>query len=419
MIAVSQPAVGRRSRRIPLFIASRFLSALSEQMIIFAVPLIAYRLTHSLAVSGFTYFLEWIPRLISLPFSGIICDKFGGRRLYLVSDLSRVLLCGLLFLVAVHAQPWHVYFLALLSGAVGFFYEMAFVALESTVPTMVSTEEIPKTQSVLQAVDQMAQLLGPVLAAAVSYVLSIPALFLLIAGLLLISAINVLYALPATGPVIEQKLGVKHMVKEFYQGLHLVINVPELRLTTALTILVNIMFGSIFSTSAGYIQEAFRRTETDYGKLNSIAGGFGVLVFLAIPFLLKKVPIERLGVSAFVSICVTILAIATTTQYWIFVAAYALLWAGDGVINVYIRSTRVQYIPPERLGATLGVIVLLNLSGLPLSGLLVSSLQKEIGVPGVLAVVLVFSGVAGTFIIRSLTNLPRQPVSASPVSTGS
>ncbi len=79
--------------QIMRFMAGRFLSALGDQFLLFAAPLIVYQATGSVAKSGLAFLIEWTPRILFLPVAGFFADRFNHRHLYLVADFSRVIVC--------------------------------------------------------------------------------------------------------------------------------------------------------------------------------------------------------------------------------------------------------------------------------------------------------------------------------------
>ncbi|MGL4505652.1 MAG: MFS transporter, partial [Aeromonas sobria] len=79
--------------RFSVFLGSRMLSGLGDQILQFAVPLLVYRSTGSIALSGLAFFIEWLPRLISLPLAGVFADRVGGRRVYILADGLRAAAC--------------------------------------------------------------------------------------------------------------------------------------------------------------------------------------------------------------------------------------------------------------------------------------------------------------------------------------
>jgi MFS family permease len=57
------------------FFYSLFLSRLADQIILFLVPLVIFQPTGSVAWSGAAFFLETLPRFLSFPICGALCDR--------------------------------------------------------------------------------------------------------------------------------------------------------------------------------------------------------------------------------------------------------------------------------------------------------------------------------------------------------
>ena len=75
------------------FFYSLFLSRLADQILLFLVPLVIFQLTGSVAWSGAAFFLETLPRFLSFPICGALCDRMSPLRLLRVSQLYRAFVC--------------------------------------------------------------------------------------------------------------------------------------------------------------------------------------------------------------------------------------------------------------------------------------------------------------------------------------
>src|SRR5215471_1090800 len=75
------------------FFISLFLSRLADQIILFLVPLVIFQLTGSVAWSGAAFFLETLPRYLSFPICGALCDRTSPLMLLRVSQLCRSVTC--------------------------------------------------------------------------------------------------------------------------------------------------------------------------------------------------------------------------------------------------------------------------------------------------------------------------------------
>ena len=388
------------AKLVPLLVC-RAAGSLADQTMLYAVPVIVYRQTGDIAASGMAFAIEWLPRLLGLAVSGVIADRTGARRVYLIADLARTALCMIAFALAI-GDGNHAFMLAAVAGLAGFFQQMAFVSLESTVPKMVSGAGVQRAQSLLQAADQTAQVLGPSLAVFLSLRWSLAGLFGIAAAVYLMSAVNVLVSFPRDQTRTARGLRWGDFGRDLLGGLKLVMTNPRLRTIVALTMLVNVIMGICLATTPGFIQQHFGRAETDLGTLNSMAGAAGIATFIAIRMLGERLPLARLGALGFTLFFAASLTMGLAETYTGFRLAYLLLFVALGLVNVFIRTERVRWIPPDRFGAVIGVIVLLNLSVLPVAGWIVAASAPRIEVPHLLLLVSAAAVVLGAWLAATL-----------------
>jgi len=67
-------------------------------------------------------------------------------------------------------------------------------------------------------------------------------------------------------------------------------------------------------------------------------------------------------------------------HYWVFCLATSLVLGIDGMFNVYIRTKRVEIIPPQDFGKPTGLAIVFTNITLPISGLLVTALSPYLEV---------------------------------------
>ncbi len=75
------------------FVAGRFFASIADQFLMCAAPLLVYKQTGNIAVSGLVYAAEWTPRILYYPFAGLLSDKIQAKKLYLLTDGVRATLC--------------------------------------------------------------------------------------------------------------------------------------------------------------------------------------------------------------------------------------------------------------------------------------------------------------------------------------
>ncbi|UTH76524.1 MFS transporter [Chromobacterium sp. IIBBL 290-4] len=359
--------------RLRLFLAGRFASTLGDQLLLFAIPLIVFRTTGSAAMSGLAFLCEWLPRVLSLPVAGALSDKMGGRRVYLFADGIRAAAC-LLAALTLAAWPERSFALcAMLMAVCAACYAQAFIALESTIPRLVSPERMPKAQSLLQAMDYSSSLLGPALAGSLALWLPISRLPIIAALAFGLSALAALATPGAAANVASP--GKPYQLR---QGFGLLRTARPLQALVALSMLVNLIIGLALSTGAALTIGAFGQGDQTYAGLQTGMGALSIASFLLIPWLLKKANVYQLGIAAFALIVCGGLLMGAARQFWLFAMGYALSFGLCGLFNVFIRTERLHWIERDQLGRAISVIVLLNQLSLPLAGLLVAALGNRI-----------------------------------------
>jgi MFS family permease len=356
------------------FLLSRLCSAIGDQFILFAIPLIVYRSTGSIALSGAAFFIEWVPHVISLPVAGALADRFGGGRIYGGADTVRAGAGFLAFALAI-AYPTHIFAVVVaLSVVCAVFYAQAFIALEATVPLLVTPEEMPQAQSVLQGIEQTAAVVGPLLAA-VAVVVVPPIGLLAAAGSAFATSAIMVWSLRAPLERAYRQVPRKapaHPLRELLVAFDVLRAHPTLFGLTALSFMVNTIVGLSLATGAALTIGRFMQSNASFGVLQSSVGIFSLASFSAVPALVRKIGVFRMGTGAYAGIVFGGIVMGTARSFPAFVAGFALASGLCGLFNVYIRGERARIIPAEHLGKTIGLIVLLNQCSVPLAGLLVA-----------------------------------------------
>jgi hypothetical protein len=394
--------------KIMQFLLSRFCSALGDQFLLFAVPLIVYKSTQNISLVGLAFFIEWAPRVFSLPIAGSLSDRWGGKKVYLLADFMRIGAClsgfGMLKLF-----PDHVFIIiSIVMGICAFFYAQAFIALEATVPQLVGQSELPKAQSILQGIDQTSSILGPALAAFAVLYINTQDFLLIAAAVFGLSLLGILFTGASINVTVSHPK--KHIWQDLRQGAEILLNYPNLLRLTALSFLVNLIIGIALATGAALTTGFFGKPDSYFGILNTVAGLLAVVSFLLIPKLLQHFSVFRLGVLAYFTVVCGGLLIGINHHFYGFVVGYALTCGSSGIFNVYIRTERVQWIPVQHLGKTIGLIVLLNQLSLPTAGVLITITSGWISTQSLF---ILASLIAGAYLALIYPILKRQSKTAT------
>lgn len=361
------------------FGAGLLLGLMAEQTVLFAVPLMVYQATGSLRYSGLVFALEWLPALLAYPFAGVLADRVGGRTLLQWANVLRaaslaltVLCCSLAPALTVWALAANGVLLSLLMAPVR-------MAVERTVPQVAPAERLAHTQSLVQNMELLAQVLGPACAAALVLYSGKLALLGLAAAALLLAALC-WHGLPDT----HANSARQPVLGALRQGWQLLLGNPPIVSLALLNFSINLAFACVLSANAFVVSGVFQAADGAFGLINSAAGALGLLNFLLVPWLLKRLSIHQLGALGFAVLCGGILAMGLANGVLAYGASFVLAMAGCTLFNVFNRTQRIKVIPREHLGKVMGPFYLLNLASYPLGGLLSASIGQRYGIQGLI-----------------------------------
>ncbi|WYL98456.1 MAG: MFS transporter [Gloeotrichia echinulata CP02] len=142
-----------------LFIGEN-ISLLGDQFYLVALPWLTIQLTNSPISLGAVLMANAIPRALLMLIGGVISDRFSVRFIMLISNTCRIVLTVLLtaLVISQTTQIWHLYIFAIIFGFVdGFFIP----ALESIIPTLVTEEQLPASNTLNLVSGQIIMLIGP------------------------------------------------------------------------------------------------------------------------------------------------------------------------------------------------------------------------------------------------------------------
>lgn len=392
------------------FGAGVLLGLMAEQTVLFAVPLMVYQLTGSLRSSGLVFALEWLPALLAYPFAGVLADRFGGRTLLQWANVLRagsllltLLLCSLAPTLAVWVLAANGALLSLLMAPVR-------MAVERTVPQLAPAEHLAHTQSLVQNMELLAQVLGPASAAAL--VLYSGKLALLgIAAMALLLAALCWRRLPDA----HQSTAGQPILAALRLGWVLLRANPPIVSLALLNFSINLAFACVLSANAFVVSGVFHSADGAFGLMNSAAGALGLLNFLLVPWLLTRVSVHQLGALGFALLCVGLVCMGMATGVLGYGASFVLAMAGCTLFNVFNRTQRIKVIPRDHLGKVMGPFYLINMASYPLGGLLTAWVGHSHGIQGLILALALLLCLPGTLLFNLTTRRLNAALEASPL----
>ncbi len=292
---------------------------------------------------------DFLPIVLIGLLLGPLVDRFSRRRLMIVSDLARF---GIFAALPFVGSPVGIIALAGVSGvAAGFFHPAANAGL----PNLVADEDLTNANSLLQTVETLALMVGPVLAGVMlaAWPPSVP--YAVNAVTFLLSAILV-SRIPASSLHSEEPVTQGHW-RDVGNGIKLVLTSRPLR-----TVLVVWNVVVIGSAAVNVAEVIFAKDDLSAGNV-----GFGILVaasgvglalgsFLAAPAL-GKVGLRRHYVGSIALMGVGWGAAALSDSIWLAVPFVIGGAAGNGAAFVCNRLLIQRGAPDQYRGRALATIM--------------------------------------------------------------
>ena len=368
------------------FFISLFVSRLADQILLFIVPLIVFQTTNSVSWAGLAFFVESLPRYLSFPVCGALCDKYPPVRILHISQIYRAVAC--VIAIALYAVFDGIYWVVILSALCGVLTTQGVMAREVLMPHIFKHYTYGKTLSYSQIADQSGLVLGPLVAALLLEFWAWHWVVIAVAGLFVLADLAMLFWQRTTNvnlPTFEQHQDV--WLQPLRIAFRHIRQLAELKKIIALAVGVNLIIGVTLATSAAMVIGQYAAGKQSYAGLQAA----GALVTIAILFYLARstLPLKVLGSLSYCMIACGALITALSPNIWVYTLGFLLITGFDKMFNIYFRSVRQKVIPPQDFGKTVGVVSLLNNLSQPVAGLLIALLAAPLGTQ---TVILVLSG---------------------------
>jgi MFS family permease len=342
--------------------------------------------------------LAWsLPGAVLSPLAGVPVDRFGPKRVLLVSDVVGI---GAAVALAFAASFSQLLALALLIGVVAAAGKPAALALPAR---LVGDEDLLAANSMLGVAEQSAMVVGPLVGSVAISLWGIGSAFLFDAatfavGALAVAGVRLRNVAPADVPARVS------VVKELAEGLRLARRIGDVRRTLALAGAVFLSWGAFFVLEPLYVRDVLHRSPAVLGLFQTV---FGVGL-LATTALLPKIG-DRVASVRVLAMSVAVSGVAAAvyvgTHSIVVAMVGVFLWGVDVAFFMPPMQTLLQRSTPVSahgrvLSLSSTISSLGDVVAIPVAGLLVAVMGVSLtgALVGALAVV---AGVAGVVVTRS------------------
>jgi MFS family permease len=342
----------------------------------FAVPLLAFQVTGSVAQAGVIAGVGEVGALLGTLPGGVVADRFDRRWIILASSVTG----GLLWLALAvtwwtgQLTGWHLAAVLFGSSVAGVF---ANPAESGAIRAVVPSEQLGAAMAVVQGRSAAASMVaGPLGGFLYGAGQAVP---------LLASAAGHLVMAVATGFVREPLNGdldaarATRPVAALREGLRFIWNVRFFRMALGLFVAVNVAFIALMTT----VNLELVQTGTDpvlIGLLDLVAGGVMVLGALAAPGLLKRLRLGALIVAGLGLSALGVAGMAMLHSYLGYLVMLAVSVALIPAVNAGLGGYTLAITPPDLQGRASSVLGLAAFVAAPIAPVVGAALLAGAGV---------------------------------------
>ena len=268
-----------RNRTFSKLFASQIASLLGDSFIWLGLALISYELnpTQSSSILAFALTMRVLAYILLSPFSGVVSDRFKRKNILLVTQLTRMLVVGLLLFVS---AEWQLYVLVFLLNAAAAFYTPTYRAI---IPLIVDRSEYREANGLSMAVFQLLSVFGPAIAGIFSMWIGVKQLFMVSTAMLFLSFITI-FSIPSD--LIQNIITIgesdfKSRINSVTKGIHLLFGNKILRFSLSMEFVAAIAGALVLVNSVALVKNTMQLDDSHYGLIMAFFGlGGAITAFL-------------------------------------------------------------------------------------------------------------------------------------------
>lgn len=267
-----------RNRRFALLFAGQTISEMGNSFTLIAASLLILHRTGSPSQVGLFIIATNIPALLLGLIAGTFVDRWDRRRILIVSDVLRGVFVAILPALAEASLVW-VYAIGFANALIARFF---LPALQSTLPDIVSDEELAPANGVLAASEYVSRTIGYALGGLAVQHLPIALVFYADAATFFISALSIIpIAVPLVAPR-PMAGGVGGVLRDLVEGVVYVRRQALLLAIVLLSLGFTLSVGAFNGFFAAFNQRTLGGDDASYGMLEagiSVGMALGGLFF--------------------------------------------------------------------------------------------------------------------------------------------
>ncbi|MDO4761560.1 MAG: MFS transporter [Corynebacterium sp.] len=333
-----------KNKNFQLYLWSDIIAQIAGVAAALAVPIVIYRLTGDLALTGLLGTISGIAGLLGGIIGGSLADMYNRKPLIIATNI----IAGALSLAMawmIYTNTFHTAGFGLLLGTMMFSYIIGQSCADPSLPQLVNDEELAAAQGIIQARMQFAGLIGPLVGGVLLDIhMAVPFVAVSIGNFL--TAIFYLFITARLNP---EKRATTKILRTTSEGISIVARSPLLRNLIVMQTLANCAInGSLFIVVLAL--EAGNYPGWVIGIARTAIGIIGIFGALATGFFQKRFSyaVLQIGTSMWVATTIAIAALLNPTLWMVIPLGISVLTAPAAGAVTYAKIH--QHVAEETFG---------------------------------------------------------------------
>ena len=259
-----------KNRNYVLVILGRLVSEFGTYLESFALSLYVLKKTGSSALFATVIMVALIPRILLMPFAGVIADKFSRKkmvvRMDILSGLVVMAACAALYLKG-ELSLGMIYVFVIALNTISVFFTPA---MNSMMPDIVEKEKLPDANSLMEIGAAIIAVTAPIVAGILYSGFGLLIILLFDAISFWLSSLSESFIKIEKESLISKE-NQQSFFSNFKDGIKYIIGMPEFLIIGGVAIIANFALGPIFSIALPVvILKDFELSETVYGIITAL-----------------------------------------------------------------------------------------------------------------------------------------------------
>lgn len=372
----------------------RLLYLFLHYIILFIIPIYIYKITGISSYLGIVFAIEWGVRLLSLSIVPTFFTFKSNIRIMQRTNIIQGFSTLLLLLCYIITNS--IIFLIIIGVISNIFFDINYLSIENYIQNNINANQLLKIQSNIQAIEQTAMILSPVLAGILvdhlnnTNLISILGICLILIPIFLLTQQENQTSISTSSNKINYSI---HKIKKtITNGIRIIASAPEALNLIILTNSINLIYGATLALLPAIILGHYSQSATFLGQFNFVISIISVISILVFNRLITLSQYKSNAIMYILLLITAISVFCSILQYSLNELKYSLILLGiiilaDSIFPIGLRTKRQLLFNNEQFKLALPCMMLLNAIAFPLGGIFVSLFTTQFNEPTTLLLI--------------------------------